>query len=117
MKVAPLGMVCLIQISLTAVCFPSLALLGSRATPISVAVILISGVLFAPAITCSVYSIVVEKTKIFGLAGLLLAGITLATEPATLYFLEMGLATVLWPSSRVFPAHEGEREDLPIEPG
>jgi len=93
-KAAPIGMICLIQISLTAVCFPFLALLGARARPISVAVILLSGVLFAPAITCSIYSIVIEKAKIFGLVGLLLAGITIVTERATLYFLEMGLATI-----------------------
>jgi hypothetical protein len=93
-KAAPMGMICLIQIGLTAVCFPLLSLLGSRARPISVAVILVSGVLFAPAITCSVYSIVIEKAKIFGLAGLLLAGITIVAERETLYFLEMGLGTV-----------------------
>lgn len=93
-KAAPMGVICLIQISLTAVCFPLLSLLGSRARPGSVVVVLISGVLFAPAITCSVYSIVIEKAKIFGLAGLLLAGITIVAERETLYFLEMGLGTV-----------------------
>ena len=94
-KAAPIGVICLIQICLTAACFPLFALLGSsRAKLISVVVIVISGVFFAPAIICSFYSIVNEKAKIFALAGLLLAGITIVTQRATLIFLEMGLATI-----------------------
>jgi len=54
----------------------------------------ISSVLFTPALVCAVYSIVFEKFKLFGLAGLLVAGLTVFTERETLYFLEMGLVLV-----------------------
>jgi hypothetical protein len=94
-KAAPIGALSLLPLSLAAVCFPLIGALerhGDRT--ISVAVIVISSMLFSPAIVCSVYSIVFEKSRSFGLAGLLLAGFTLWIERGTLYFLEVGLLLI-----------------------
>jgi hypothetical protein len=90
-KAAPIGALSLLPICLTAVCFPLLGVLGHWGKPISVAILLISSVLFSPALVCSAYSIVFEKFKLFGLLGLVLAGLTLLWKRETLYFLEMGL--------------------------
>jgi len=89
-KAAPIGGLSLLPIGLTALCFPLIGFLGTGGKPVAVAVMVISCVSFSPALVCATYSIVFEKFKLFGLAGMLLAGLTLLTERETLYFLEMG---------------------------
>jgi hypothetical protein len=91
---APVGVASFVVIGLTAICFPLIGLLGRSLRPISLAIILLCAFLFAPAITCSIYSVAAERAKVFGLAALLLAGVTVVAEPETVYFLEMGIATV-----------------------
>jgi hypothetical protein len=92
---APIGALSFLAIGLTAACFPVMRVVGHSAWwPLSAVVVIMSGVLFSPAMICSGYSIVCEKSKLFGSAGLLLAGLTLVTERETLYFLEMGLFLV-----------------------
>ena len=89
-KATPIGMFSLLAIGLTASCFPLMAVMGLGHT-FSVVLIVISSVLFSPALVCSVYSIVFEKPRLFGFAALLCAGITLLTERKILNFFEMGL--------------------------
>jgi hypothetical protein len=93
-KAAPIGALSLLALGLTAACFPLIGFLGMGEKEIAVGIMVISSLLFSPALVCSVYSIVFEKSKLFGLAGLLLAGLTLLIVRETLYFLEMGLFLV-----------------------
>ncbi len=91
MKAAPIGALSLLPLGLTAACFPLVGVLGQHGKFVSAALIIISSMLFSPALVCSAYSIVFEKTRLFGLAGLVLATLTLLIERETLWFLEMGL--------------------------
>jgi 4-amino-4-deoxy-L-arabinose transferase-like glycosyltransferase len=90
-KAAPIGAFSLLAIGLTTACFPLIGFLGTGQKEIAVAVMIVSSASFSPALVCSVYSIVFEKFKLFGLAGLVLAALTLLIVRETLYFLEMGL--------------------------
>lgn len=44
--------------------------------------------------TCSIYSIAKEKSKLFGSLGLVIAAVTVLIQLETLYFVEMGLFLV-----------------------
>ena len=94
---APIGALSLLPVALTAACFPFIRILdpwGLVGRPISAAIVVICGMLFTPALTCSVYSILCEKSKLWGSVALLLGGLTVITERETLIFVEMGLALV-----------------------
>ena len=91
---APVGAISLIAVCLTAVCFPAARLLTGRERYVAAALLVICGFTFTPAVTCSVYSLVKEKLKIFGGVGLFIAALTVWLQRETLSFVEMGIALV-----------------------
>ena len=96
-KSSPIGALSLFPVCLTAVCFPVAGVLaeaGYVGKVVGATIIVICGFLFTPALTCSVYSIFFERSKLFGFATLVVGGLTVYFERNTLYFVEMGLALV-----------------------
>jgi len=91
---APVGAISLVAICLTALCFPTARLLTGRERYVAAALLVICGFTFAPALTCSVYSIVKEKLKMLGGVGLFIAALTVWLQRETLFFVEMGIALV-----------------------
>ena len=61
---------------------------------LSAVLLVICGFTFTQAVTCSVYSIARENSKLFGMAGLVIAPVAVLVQPETLYFVEMGLGLV-----------------------
>ena len=91
---ARIGAISFFAIMLSTACFPIVMVLPKWAHFLSSAVILVAGISFAPAITCSVYSLFSERPRWVGLIGVILASVTIYFEPNTFYFAEMGLASV-----------------------
>jgi len=67
-KAAPVGAAAFVGLVFTAVSFPLFRLFGKW----GVVFIIVSYLLFPPAVLCSLYSVLFEKSKLFGLAGLAL---------------------------------------------
>ncbi len=88
-RAAPVGALSLFFMCLTAVCFPLVAL-----SSVFKALLVVCGFTFTPALTCSVYSIAREKSKLFGTLAAMLFGLTVWFERDTLYFVEMGILLV-----------------------
>ncbi len=91
---APIGAISLLAICLAAVCLPVSRLLTGWRHYVTAALLVICGFTFTPAVTCSIYSIVKEKLKILGGAGLFVAALTVWLHRETLYFIEMGIVLV-----------------------
>jgi hypothetical protein len=89
-KAAPIGAISLIAIAVTAMCFPVVRVVGRPGAVL----IVFSYLLFSPAVVGAVYSIAAEKSKVFALAGLLVASVTVLLQRETLYFLAMGIFLV-----------------------
>ena len=96
-SIAPVGALSVLPVVLTAVCFPLIRTIGGwgeLGQPISRVIIVICGMLFTPALTCSVYSILLEESKLWGSVAVSAGVLAVIIEWQTLYFLEMGLALV-----------------------
>ena len=91
---APVGAISLVAICLTAVCFPVSWLFTGWLRYIAAGLLVICGFTFTPAVTCAVYSVAMERLKVLGTVGLLIAALTIWLEPETLYFVEMGILLV-----------------------
>lgn len=84
---APLGAIALIPICLSAFCLPLAHSLSERSFYVPVILFLICFMFFSAALLLSVGSIMLEKSKLFGILGIAIAVTTLRIEPMTRYFL------------------------------
>ena len=66
LKAAPVGTISIIPVTVTAFCFPAVHVLGRPA----VVLIVLSYLLFSPAVVGLAYSILAEKSKLLALVGL-----------------------------------------------
>jgi hypothetical protein len=83
MKAAPLGTTSFLLLAAIAVCLLLFHLFGQWAVVFGgrtwVAFCIVAYLLFSPSLACSLYSLLFERPKLFGTAGLVLAGVTIAT--------------------------------------
>jgi hypothetical protein len=84
---ARFGAFALIPICLSALCLPLAHSLSERSFHVSVALFLICFMFFSAAFLLSICSILLEKSKLFGILGIAIAVITFWIEPMTRYFL------------------------------
>jgi len=87
LRTARVGIVSLVFVAVTAISFPMQAF-GRWAFAVFV---IVGYFTFALAIVGCVYSLVAEHPKVVGIAGLVVALLTLLIERETLYFAEMGI--------------------------
>jgi len=91
---APTGAVALASIVSSVLVIPLGSSFGEKGTMLS-RVLSIIFLLFAPAILGAIYSLFFEKSKVYGAADLLLAGIALLVQPLTWYWLILYLPFAL----------------------
>lgn len=85
---APVGAIALIPIVLSAACFPFSNLFHENLRfYVFTALWLVCFLFFAGSALLSIYSLAAEKSKLFGILGILIVGGTFRFEPMTLYFL------------------------------
>ncbi len=88
---APIGAGAFLVLCFTGLFFP---LVDSANKWLALLLIVICGVSFTPAITCSVFSVFRERSKVFALFGLAVAALTIVLEPKAIELLKLGLGLV-----------------------